>query len=67
MDDGFRLRLDADDALLAPTKAPNENVDVDSSKTGDVIFKIPATAKKATLRVGYYDGQRSEIAFARRP
>jgi hypothetical protein len=61
-DSGFRLLIDDDS--IAPFKCPNENVSVNSSKTGEVVFLIPATAAKATLRVGYTQNKTTDIPIS---
>jgi hypothetical protein len=48
--DNFRLLID--DAPMAPIDSMMEVVDPNSSKDGEVIFEIPASATSATLQVG---------------
>lgn len=62
MPDGFRLVLD--DVVVSPKDCPIQNIDRGTSQDGSVTFILPETAQHVTLRVGYYDGQRSDIPLA---
>lgn len=59
MSDGFRLVLD--DLVIAPKDSPIQNIAKGTSQDGTVTFIVPENAHRVILRVGYYDGQKSDI------
>jgi hypothetical protein len=50
--------------VIAPKESPIQNIDHGTSQDGWVAFVLPENAKQVTLRVGYYDGQRTDIPLA---
>jgi hypothetical protein len=61
MPDGFRLIVD--DTVASPKNCPIENIDKGTTKDGNVMFIVPDNARRVVLRVGYYDGQKSDITL----
>jgi hypothetical protein len=57
--DGFRLVFN--DTVVSPKDCPIQNIDHGTSQDGSVTFILPENAQQVGLRVGYYDGQRSDI------
>ena len=60
--DGFRLFVD--DTVISPKDCPIENISKGTTKDGMVTFILPENAQQVRLRVGYYDGQRTDIPLA---
>jgi hypothetical protein len=63
--DGFRLMIG--EQTQSPKDSPIQNIDHGTSQDGEVTFIVPEATPFATLRVGYYEGQRTDIALKLAP
>lgn len=59
MPDGFRLVLD--DTVASPKDCPIQIIAKGTIEDGTVTFVVPENTQRVILRVGYYDGQKSDI------
>jgi hypothetical protein len=62
MYDGFRLVLA--DTVLSPKDCTIQNIDHGTSLDGAVTFVLPENSQQVRLRVGYYDGQKTDIPLS---
>ncbi|NKX54185.1 hypothetical protein [Arthrobacter mobilis] len=56
-DSTFRLQIGGDS--IAPVSGLNELVAGDSTKTGEVAFRVPDSTREAVLRIKFLEGERS--------